>query len=349
MGLHKDLEYLTHNVGLLLSAGVDVASALGSIESGVKSTRVKKALQRMRTELAEGDSLSNVFERSGLFPERVILLIRMGENSGQLTAQFKMISVQEEKQRALRTKLRSALLYPAFVFSVTLFVGVSVSWFILPRLARVFIQLKLELPLLTKVILGFGAFLGDYGAIFVPSMIIGIIVATYTIFIYEKTRWIGEKILFAIPGVHRFIQEIELTRLGVLLGGLLQGGVPILDALQSLQSATQSRRYQKLYAHVFARIAEGDSIADAFASFRSVEDLVPAPVQQIIVVGSESGRLAEVLLKIGAVYEEKSETSTRNLSVILEPVLLVIVWAAVVSVALGVIMPMYNLIGGINR
>jgi type IV pilus assembly protein PilC len=349
MGLRKDLEYLTHNLGLLMGAGVDVVSALESIESGVKSKQLRGVIRTMRDELSAGDTLSNVFDRSNLFPSRVVLLLRIGEQSGQLASQFKMIGIQEEKQRALRSKLRSALLYPTFIFSVALIVGLGVSWYILPRLARVFLQMKIELPLITKIVLGFGSFLGKYGVIAIPLILITLVVIAYFLAYHEKTRWIGERIVTSIPGVRLFVQEVELARLGALLGSLLQAGVPILDAIESLKSATQSYRYKALYAHLGAQISDGESLKDALASYKDVNSLLPQPVQQIIVVGSQSGTLSEVLTKIATVYEEKSDTSTRNLSVILEPLLLFIVWLAVVGVALGVILPIYNLIGGIHR
>lgn len=349
LGLRKDLEYLTHNVGMLLAAGVDVAGALESIETGVKNKKLKNLIRSMRKDLASGEPLSTIFEKCGLFHERIILLIRLGEESGQLVSQFRMISVQEEKQRILRSKLKSALLYPGFVFIVTLVVGVSVSWFILPRLAKVFFQMKLELPLITKVVLSFGVFLGKYGLIAVPIFIILIAILIEVIFVLPRTRWIGQAILFAIPGVRQLIQEIELARLGVLLGGLLHSGVPILPALRSLRSATESDRYKELYSHLYERINVGDSIEQSIASFKTIDTLIPRPIQQLLIVGGKSGNLADMLLKIGAVYEEKSDASSRNLSVILEPILLFIVWLAVVGVALGVILPIYQLIGGIHR
>ncbi len=145
------------------------------------------------------------------------------------------------------------------------------------------------------------------------------------------------------------MQEIELARLGTILGGLLHSGVPILASIESLRSATESRRYQRLYTHLAERIAEGDALPEIFAGYRGINALIPEPVQQILIVGSQSGTLSSVLVKIGSVYEEKSDVSTRNLSVILEPLLLIIVWLAVVAVALGVILPIYSLIGGIHR
>jgi type II secretory pathway component PulF len=348
-GTGKDLEYLTQNLGLLLSAGVDVVSALESVEEGMHSPLMKHAVQDMRKQLIEGKPLSVIFTESGLFSERVSTLVHIGEESGQLAKYFKMIGDQEEKQRAFRAKIRAALMYPLIVFSVTIVVGIGVSWFILPRLARVFLQLKLQLPFITRVILGFGTFLSKYGIIVIPLFLAVVAIIGYFVFVYPKTKFIGERILFSVPGLRLIIQEVELARMGFIFGSLLQSGVPIMDSLRSMQDATQSSHYKSLYSHVAHHVEEGMSLEESFSTHKRVHMLVPLPVQQLIATGSKTGTLTDVLLKIGIVYEEKSEISSRNLSVILEPALLFVVWIAVVAVALAVILPIYNLIGGINH
>ncbi len=348
-GIEKDLDYLTENLGLLLGAGVDVSSALQSIKESVRTKRMKIIIGKMEEELSLGLPLWTVFENSGLFPKRVSSLIRIGEQTGQLVKNFKMLGEQEEKQRTFKSKVRSALMYPGFVFGVTLVVGIGVSWFILPRLATLFSQLKLKLPLVTKILLSFGTFLSKYGSIAIPLFLVALGFLFYILFFLSATKKIGEYILSSIPGVNRLLQEVELARFGSILGGLLDSGIPILEALSSLEEATQADQYKKLYAHMRKNLTDGNSLEKSFTSFKKADRLIPPPIQQLIITGSKSGNLSEVLLKVGLVFEDKSDTTTRNLGVILEPMLLFIVWIAVVSVALAVILPIYDLIGGINR
>lgn len=349
LGIRRDVEYLTDNIGQLLGSGVDVVSALSSVEGGMRSSIMKRLVHTIGERVAEGESLSALLGETGLFPDRTVALIKVGEENGQLVSYFKMIGLQEEKQRSFRAKIRSALMYPGFVFIMTIVVGVGVSWFILPRLSRVFFQLKIELPLITKIVLGFGAFLGEWGVYAVPLGAVALAALVYVVFFHRKTKRIGERLLMLLPGVRTLLQQVEMARLGFVLGGLLKGGIPITDAIASLKDATDSVYYKRLYEHIGGKIAAGESVADAFASYRRIDALVPQTVQQLLITASKSGTLAEVLLKLGASYEEQSDTSMRNLSVILEPVLLFIVWLAVVCVALGVILPIYDLIGGINR
>ncbi len=262
-GLGNDLEYLTQNLGLLLSAGVDVVSALASVEEGMKSKQMRVIVRSMREQIEQGTQLSKVFEQTGLFPGRVIALVRIGEESGQLAEHFKMTGIQEEKQRSLRGKIRSALLYPVFVLMITLIVGVGVAWFILPKLAKVFASLHLTLPLITKIVLGFGEFLARDGLIAVPLFFVVLVGAIFFLFFFPRTRVIGEYILASLPGVRTLIQEIELTRLGFVLGGLLTSGVPILESLHSLSEATDLVRYRRFYLYLEREIGQGTSLRSA--------------------------------------------------------------------------------------
>lgn len=348
-GIGKDLDYLTENLGLLLGAGVDISTALTSIKGNVETARMKEIIDEMSADLAAGTPLSETFKKTRLFPRRVSSLILIGEQTGQLVKNFKMIAEQEEKQRSFRAKIQTALLYPGFVFGITIAVGIGVSWFILPRLATLFAQLKLELPFITKMLLSFGMFLSKHGATALPVFLLGMVALIYFLFFFPGTKRLGEYVLFSFPGVNRLLTEVELARFGFTLGGLLKSGVPILEAFSSLEDSTNSERYKGLYAHMRKKLATGESFADSFRTFRKVGHLIPGPIQQLLITGSASGSLAETFTKIGKIFEEKSDVTTRNLGVILEPILLFIVWIAAVSVALAVILPIYNLIGGINR
>ena len=239
-------------------------------------------------------------------------------------------------------------MYPVFVLSLTVIIGVGIAWFILPKLATVFAQLKIKLPLITEILINMGTFLGEYGSYVVPAGILVMAVLFFLIFTFSKTKFIGQFILFSSPGIKDLIKEVEVARFGYLLGTLLEAGLPITQALDSLAGATEISPYRKLYLHLRDSVGDGNSIQKSFLAFKHINRLIPAPIQQLVVAGEQSGTLSVSLLKIGQIYETKSDTTTKNLTVILEPILLVIVWLGVVAVALAVILPIYNLIGGFN-
>lgn len=240
------------------------------------------------------------------------------------------------------------MMYPGFVFILTIVVGFGLAWFTLPRLASVFASLKADLPLITVLLIAFGSFLGQYGFLVIPAFIVVCLLLIFFFFLFPKTNFIGQFILFRIPTVSRLLREVELARFGFALGNLLQAGLPVLDCLESLAQSTTLSGYKNLYLHLYERVKEGNSFQKSFEAFKNTHDLIPTPVQQLVITGEQSGNLANTLIKIGEMYEIKAETTTRNIAILLEPILLVIVWLGVVAVALAVILPLYSLLGSLN-
>lgn len=348
IGFNKDRDYFVENLSMLISSGMPIVDTLDSIAFELRSRRMKDVIAIIKEEIESGSPLWRALTKTDLFPEHAVSLIRLGEESGKLTENLKVVAVEQEKERTFRSKLKSAVMYPVFVLSLTVIVGVGIAWFILPKLALVFSQLRMDLPFITKLLIGFGLFLQQYGQYVIPAMIMFMGGVFFFIFSYSKTKFIGQTILFATPGIKGFIKEVETARLGYLLGTLLNAGLPITHALGSLATATEIPQYKKLYLHLRDSIEDGNSFQKSFNSFADSSNLVPTPIQHLIVAGEQSGALADTLLKVGLVFEVKSDTTTKNLTVILEPILLVIVWLGVVTVALAVILPIYSLIGGFN-
>ena len=303
----------------------------------------------MKEEVEAGTPMWQVLKATKFFPEFVISLIKIGEGSGNLGKNLKVISIQQKKDRTFNSKIRSAMMYPGFVFGLTLIVGVGVAWFILPRLAIVFDQLKIDLPLITRILISFGKFIAQYGSIVVPSFIAGVILIFFFVFIFSRTKFIGQLLLFSFPGIKKLIQETELARMGYIMGTLLKSGLPIKDTMESLIETATFYKYKKFYQYLKNSIEEGNTFQQVFDSYKKTQKIIPATVQQMIVIGERSGQLPETFLAIGGNFEEKIDDTTKNLSVILEPILLVIVWLGVVAVALAVILPIYSLIGGLNN
>lgn len=347
-GLSKDTDYFIENLSMLVFSGMPVVNALSSISEEIHSRRMKLILAKIRVEIENGSAIWKALEGSGLFKDHSISLIRLGEESGKLTDNLKVVAIEEQKDRMFKSKLRSAMMYPAFVMAITMVVGIGIAWFILPKLAIVFVQLKIKLPFLTQILIDFGSFLGNYGHYVIPLVVIFIVLVYLIFFYFERTKVIGQYILFHVPGVKTLMKQVEVARFGYLLGTLLQAGVPIITALESLASASEFYSYKKLYLHVKNSVNNGNSLQKSFASFKNINKLIPSPIQQLVVAGEKSGNLANILLKVAAMFEDKADSTTKNLTIILEPILLVIVWLGVVAVALAVILPIYGLVGGFS-
>lgn len=347
-GLSKDRDHFIENLSMLVLSGMAITGAIASIAKETKSPRMKEILEQMLGEIEAGSPIWKAFDKTRLFKGYTISLIRLGEESGKFAENLKVIALEEEKERGFRSKVKSALMYPIFVLGLTGFIGIGISWFILPKLAKIFFDLKLALPFITKVLIGFGVFLSKHGLIVVPLGLLVIGGIFWLFFSYEKTKFIGEAITFSIPGIKGLMMEVEVARFGYLLGTLLEAGLPITKAIDSLANASEVLRYKKFYFYLRDSVDMGNSIQKSFSLYKDIDKLIPQPIQQLVISGEQSGNLNKTLIKVGQVLEEKSDTTTKNLTIIMEPILLVIVWAGVVTVAFAVILPIYSLVGGLN-
>ena len=348
VGGNKERDYLVENMSMLVAGGMTVLAALDAIEGEMRSRGMKRIIAVLREEIENGSPLWRALEKTRAFKDHTISLIRIGEESGKLSQNLQLVADQEEQDRSFRSKIRSAMLYPVFVLVLTFLVGSLIAWFILPRLATVFSQLDAELPTITKWLIAGGQFMGEWGHVALPAAALFLVLLIYFLFYFKPTRFIGQSLLLAFPGVSRLIREVELSRFGYLLGTLLEAGVPVTQALNSLSQAATFPHYRRLYEHLRDRIGEGYSFQSSFKSYKKSKKLVPVPIQQLIVVAEQSGNLSPTLLKISENYAAKTEDTTKNLTVILEPILLVVVWLGVLAVAVAVILPIYSLVGGLD-
>lgn len=344
----KDREYFTSNLALILQAGVAVGEGLASLAETSPSRALTAALRQIKSDIDEGISLYHALDRSGIVGKQTLALVQLGEQSGKLVQNLQVAAMQEEKQRIFRTKVRSALIYPVFVMTLTLLVGLAVAWFLLPKLADTFSQLDVELPLISSIFIGFGAFLKVNGLWAVPLGLGAGAIILYILFAAPKTRAAGQWLLFRVPGISTLMYQIEIARFGYLLGTLLGAGLSVMQSFDLLERATSARRYQKFYRYLHTAFGNGYSFRASLPKYRRARLLLPPAVQQMIIAGERTGALPETLANIGKIYEQKADVSTQNIEAILEPIMLIIVWLGVMGVAVAVILPIYSLVGGLG-
>lgn len=334
------------NISMQVVAGMDIIRAVSAIEEGVGSKQLRRILVELKDDLNAGSPLWQAFERTGLFSEHIMSLIRLGEQSGRLSENLEIIVMQMHKDRVFKSRIRSALMYPVFVLALTVIVGTVISVVVLPQLVKVFEQMDVELPTITVIVLQIGTFLEAYGALVIPGVIIAMILWMYFFFFNKRTRFIGQKMLLMAPGIKTVLVHSEIGRFGYLLGTLIEAGIPIVQALESMAGATSLHEYEKLYRYLAKKVYDGELFRESFSEYKGIKRLVPPAIQQLMIAGEQSGRLSTTLISIGKTFEHKTEQATKNLTIILEPVLLLIIWSGVVLIALSVVLPVYRLIGG---
>lgn len=349
IGISEDRSYFIENLSMLLASGMSILSAIDAISQEIKTGPMKKVVAGLKDDIESGMSLSKALERTKIFSGYILALIRIGEQSGRLPENLRVVNQRQQKEAIFRSKVKAAAMYPVFVLSFTLLIGLAIAWFILPRLASVFSSMRVELPWATKAIVGSGNFLNENGILVIPAIAAIVFGLVWLIFGFKKTKFIGEGFLFKLPIVKKFILEVQLARFGYILGTLLDAGLPINEAIDSLNASVKFKAYNKFYKYLGESIAEGNSFQQSFSEYKGMKKIIPVPIQQMIIAGEQSGSLPSTLLKIGETFEEKMDNTTKNLAVFIEPILLILVGLGVAFIAIGVILPIYSLMGNLNN
>lgn len=345
IGLGKESNHFLENFSNLLVAGMPLADALVFVSEEIGNKTLRKIVQKMSDDIQSWFDLSEAMGNSNLFSPYVVSLVKIWQESGRLTDNISIIVDEQKKSQEMKSKVRSALMYPCFVLVLVVFVGTWVAWFILPKLASLFNGLNLELPTITKVLIASGKFLENHGALAVPSFLGLLTILFYWVFFYKKTKIIGEVFLFHCIGLKNIMVESELAKFWFLLWTLLKAGLSPLDSLNSLINASSTSRYRKFYEFLYKNMGDWFTFKQCFKLYVWSKKLIPSSIQQVIVSGEQSGVLSDTLVKLGESYAKKIEQTTKDLSVMLEPIMLIVVWIGVVWLALAVIMPIYGLIG----
>lgn len=340
---------MLENLSVLVDSGMSVLDALQVLERDARTAGMRFFVGSIVDSVADGEALWRACGAMKIFPPHTISLMRIGEESGELPQMLNIIASTEVRRRELRSQVQSALMYPILVIGVTITVALGVSWFILPRLITVFGRLNVELPKVTEWLLVFAGFLKDYGIIAVPSVIAFLILIILILFVFPRTRFIGQTLMFHTPGVKVLVREVELSRFGFFLGTLLSSGIPISSALKLLVATTTFPAYKKFFNYLLEGVVSGASFETIFLEYPNSRKLVPLPVQQMIFSAERGGALSDNFIKIGEMYEKRIALTSKNLMALLEPVLLIVIWFGVVGIALAVILPIYGLLSGVNR
>lgn len=346
MGLGKFRSSFIQNLAMMLGAGLHVTDAIETLLKEAPRA-MKKIIVGVLRDVENGSALWRAMDQQAFFTPYAIALIRIGEESGNLSQNLASLSEQDEKNQAMRQKVKMAMIYPSIVISLTIIITIGLSWFVLPQLIGVLYALNVELPATTLAVIAVANFFTQHGAVVVPSGLFVLFILSL-LFKFTRLRIVGQWMVLHIPGVKTLIIEASVAQFGIILGSLLRAGVAPVEALQSLADVTSLQRYRTFYSRLTEHIRVGDSFAKSFQEIRGSRKILSPSVQQIIITGERSGRLSEVLLKIADIYQKKAEETAQKLPIILEPVLLIFIAGLVAMIAFSIIMPIYSVVGNIS-
>jgi type IV pilus assembly protein PilC len=346
MGRHR--AQFIQNLSMMLGAGLPLIEALQTLQIEVRQRSMRKVITSIRTAVENGFPLWRAMEDQYLFSPYEVALVRVGEEAGNLARNMEYLAVQQEKDRSLRQKVKMAMIYPSIVLVLMFGVVAVLGMFVLPNLVSVLYSLNVELPLMTRIVIAATHFFEEQGPVVVPLVGMGMVVLGI-LAKFTPLRGVAQWVVFQIPGIGRLAKEATIARFGVVLGGLLEAGVPLVESLQSLEEVTHIVAYRRLYGRLVERVAIGDSFATCFHSLPRSRRLIPLPVQQLVITGERSGSLAKTFTTIAEIYDRKAEETAKKLPVILEPILLLIIGGLVGAIALSIIMPIYSAVGNVKN
>jgi type IV pilus assembly protein PilC len=266
-------------------------------------------------------------------------MVKVGELSGSLNKSLEYLSIQLQREASLKSKTKGAMIYPAVIVSAMFIIGIFLSIFVLPTLTSVFKQFGGDLPLTTRIVIAFSDFMSGH-AVLVIGGLIGIIVGFIAILRTHQGQRAFDYFLIKIMIVNTIIKKINLARFSRILSSLLKSGIPIVQGLEVAGDSLGNILYQELVAEAASQVKLGKPLAE---SLGKNEDLFPVLVVQMIQVGEESGTVQEILEQLSTHYEEEVDDTLKNLSSIIEPLLLLVIGAVVGLLAMALISPIYSI------
>lgn len=343
IGIHDKIIF-ARNLGGMLKAGLTVSRALAVLERQTKNRALKRVIAALSERIGKGIALHEALaDFPSAFPPLVVGMVRAGEEGGKLASSLAMVAEQLDRSYFLRRKVRGALMYPAVVFSLMIVVGVVMLVYIVPKLTTAFAEFNVALPLSTRIILAASAFLQNN--LFVVGIVLALAAA---LLVAAKRSARGRRafdfIVLHIPLLSSLAREVNAARTGRTLSALLSSGVPIVSALEITASVVQNSYYRDVLLRAKETIAKGELMS---AVFRAHEDIYPPFLSEMVAVGEETGRLSEVLEETGSFFESEVDQKTKDISTLIEPLLMIVVGAAVGFFALAMISPIYSLTSSI--
>jgi type IV pilus assembly protein PilC len=332
------------NLSVMLSAGLPLSRALAALERQTKNKKFKKVLDAAAGHIQKGETLSSALEQHpAVFSEFFAAMVKSGERSGKLPESLNLISQQLERDLTLTRRIRGAMMYPLIIIIAMVGIGVLMLIYVVPTLLAVFSELNVQLPLSTRIIIFTSNLFTQYGV----WMALGLLFLAGLIFWGLKTK-IGRNLLDVVfihfPFFSSLVKKLNASRATRTLSSLLSSGVDVMEAFDVAQNVVQNHYYKEVLARAKAEVQKGSAIAQIFIR---EEKLFPALVGEMVAVGEETGQLPSMLLRLADFYEEELSESTKNLTTIIEPALMILIGAVVGFFAVSMIQPMYSMLGSL--
>ncbi|KXJ98307.1 MAG: Type II secretion system protein F [Parcubacteria bacterium OLB19] len=341
-----ELVMMTRNLGSMLNAGLTITRALSVIQRQTENHRLKGIIASVIEKINNGDQFNQALrDFPETFDDMYVSMIRAGEESGRLAEALQTLAVQMEKSTALKKRIKSAMIYPAIVISIMVVIGILMMIYVMPTLLGVFEKGNMELPASTKFFIALSNFINNYTLLTIGGIVGSVLSVAY----FLKTK-IGKHMfswtIVRLPVIGTMAKETNAARTARTLASLLDSGVDVVQSLEITSDVLQNVYYKRIIKEAKESVEKGSPLSEIFVEHK---ELYPILVGEMILVGEETGKISGMLGELASFYENEVERKTKDLSTIIEPLLMVVIGGAVGFFALALISPIYSISDGIGK
>jgi type IV pilus assembly protein PilC len=339
--------FLYKNFSTMLQAGLPLPEVIDLMRESIKNKRLVEVLGQLKYDIESGNYISVSLEKyPDVFSTSEIAMIKAGEAGGTLPESFNGLFEDAESENKLAKDIKSAMMYPAIILSILILITLLLLLFVLPQLTSFFTQANIEVPTVTRIIMGVSDFAkANFVYIFVAivSVIVGFRIALKR---SAAVRAAYDKYLIKVPWLGKQFKLFFIYKFARMLGLLIRSGVPILQALEIVEKSVTNKGYSVSVKKMRLDIKSGGKLS---SSIEKYEALYPPFVSRMLKVGDRTGNTSEALQNISEYYRTELQETLDNITSIIEPVLMVALGAGVAFIAISVLIPMYKIVSGINQ
>lgn len=334
----SDLVMITRQLATMVSSGLVLSDSIDILQEQQNNPTLKKTLEGISQDIKGGLTLAQALGKyPEIFPHLYVNLIKAGEASGKLDQVLLQMADGLEKDKEFQAKVKGAMIYPVVVLSMMFVVIIIMMIFVIPKLTTLYAQSTIELPLPTKILIGTSNLFINYwwlGLIICIGGAIGFQRWNKT----EEGKYVIGRMLLKLPIVGRIITNVTLTNFNRTFGLLTSAGIPLLESIGIVTDLTDNPVYKKNLKAAYNGVERGLPFSSLLTS-----EIFPKIVGQMVKVGEETGKVDEVFFKLADYFESEADHLIKNLTVAIEPIVLIILGVGVAFLVISIILPIYKL------
>ncbi len=333
---------ITKNLQVMIASGLPLVRSLTILANQSKSKKLKRALLDIKGEISKGIDFSRALAKyPDIFSELFQNMVKIGEEAGTLEEVLRILALQMEKERELKSNVRGAMIYPAVIISTMIGIGILMLVMVIPQLSELFDELGFELPFTTKVVIALGTFLTEKWYLVILIVFVLILILWGAM----KTK-IGKLVidtfLLKFPIISSIVKKSNSASIIRTLSSLISSGVPIIKSLEVTSGTLGNVYFKRAISRAAEEVKKGEKLS---VTLKPSQDIFPFGTIEMIEVGEETGETSKVLAKLADFFEEEVSNMTKNLVSIIEPILMLIIGAVVGFFAISMLQPMYSMLG----